>query len=363
MMNEDSFNKEIRIVNSKIKRRFNEQQDIVRCKLCGCDIKRKNNGFHRSHGIPRFILENIKEPVSENMKVAAPNAIFSMNPLDKEPYVGANNAGIFYLICSDCDQNYFQVYESENKLIQEINSQVLDSIALKIALKEYFDSFYKFQVGKIEFDSMTKNEIIESMLKVQSQLNKSVVKLDLRDFESDIQYSLRSYKKLYDSNYIIYSSIVDYTVPIAAQVSIPISRNIDYSNLQNVTSTNPHRIESLNLVIFPMKEQSLLLLFTRRNNRKMRKYIKQFNRLSRDMQQSELFYLAIRYKSTNIYFSPLVVSMLKENEVIRKIMAIGDSVLSFGPFKISEADSEELTTRHEIPNLLSEEYSVQKLKL
>lgn len=53
---------------------------------------------------------------------------------DKE-FIGTNKAGVFYSICSQCDLDKFQIYESEKALLNSSPKELVDSIGIKNIFK------------------------------------------------------------------------------------------------------------------------------------------------------------------------------------------------------------------------------------
>lgn len=128
------------MVKSKINNEFNNQRTQTCCVLCGKSIIDNSKAFHKSHTVPYFCLENIKALYNKNygvLKADYPGlrTIFS----DKE-FIGTNKAGVFYSICSDCDQEKFNIYENEEALLNKDPRDMVNSMALKIYLNELFNT-------------------------------------------------------------------------------------------------------------------------------------------------------------------------------------------------------------------------------
>lgn len=352
--------KEISIVKSKINQKFNEQREQTSCILCGEEIKSKSKGFHKSHTVPFFCLENIKGLYNKNYCVlkadfACLRTVFS----DKE-CVGTNKAGVFYSICSKCDQEKFNIYENEKALLTLPPEEIVDSIALKIYLNELFNCRLKSFKNTLDHSKLTEEELIASFLDNIGKTEQPTVEVDIRDFQENLEFAKRSLENGYRNYKIIYHKILDYTVPIAAQVSIPISRNVDFSKLQNVNVLNYKTLEDLLICIFPLEKQSIILVFYKIGDRLMKKYEKQFKRLTEEEKLKEIFYLLIRYKASNYFFSPLIKNVFTD-ENIRGICSIEDTAIKFGNHTMDCGIFENQKWKQYLPSILSKEYSVQSL--
>lgn len=87
--------------------------------------------------------------------------------------------------------------------------------------------------------------MISSYFESIAGVESPTVDCDIRDFETDLKIAKTAYENGYRNYRIIYYKILDYTVPIAAQTSIPISHNIDYSKLQEVAQIGHKRMTKM----------------------------------------------------------------------------------------------------------------------
>lgn len=348
-------------MRSSVNKHINNQNRFTCCEYCGKELKEKRIAFHKSHNVPLFCLENIKGEYMNNIGVIRPNYIFR-TVFDNDPFIGIGKAGVFYALCSECDNHLFKCYESEERLLLSEPLEIMDQIALKIYLNELSKSRIVSIKSQLRYVDISDDELIASFFASESILKASVVDIDIRDYENDLDYAKRSLKNNYHNYRVLFHKIVDYTVPIAGQVSIPISRNIDFSEIQNVSSGNPSRIEDLIIGVLPLKEKSVIIMFTRLDNKKIKKYIKLFNKLSENDKLREIFYLLIRYRDTDYFFSPLIREKLQDAS-IREIYSIEDNTIRMNGFSLSFSDCENQKLRFNVPSLLSEEFSMQRLRI
>ena len=83
-------------------------------------------------------------------------------PFSDKEYVGTNKAGVFYSICSKCDQEKFNIYESEKALLTMKPEEIVDSLALKIYLNELFNSRLRSFKNTLNHSELTDDQIIVS---------------------------------------------------------------------------------------------------------------------------------------------------------------------------------------------------------
>ena len=248
-------NKEISIVKSKINQRFNNQRDQISCALCGKELKNQSRSFHKSHTVPFFCLENIKGLYKKNYNVLKAEYIGLRTPFSDKEYVGTNKAGVFYSICSKCDQEKFNIYESEKALLTMKPEEIVDSLALKIYLNELFNSRLRSFKNTLNHSELTDDQIIVSFFDSIGNTEEPTVEVDIRDFQENLDFAKRSFENGYGNYKIIYHNILDYTVPIAAQVSIPISHNVDFTKLQNVNVLNHKNTGRFVDMYFPIEKE------------------------------------------------------------------------------------------------------------
>lgn len=359
MNNKLPSSKEISILKSKINQQFNKQNDQTCCALCGRKLKDEARSFHKSHTVPFFCLENIKGIYNKNYGVLNANFACLRTSFSDKEFIGTNKAGVFYSICSKCDQEKFNVYESENALLNKSPKELVDSLALKIYLNELFNTRLRNFKGTLKHSELTEDQIISSFLDTKSNIEKSAVEMDIKDFQDDLDFAKTSFEKGYCNYRIIYHAVLDYTVPIAAQVAIPVARNVDFTELQVVNIYNKKRLEDLLICIFPLKTKSVIILFTRIDNKLMKKYRKQFNKLSDEDQLKEIFIYLLDIKRP-ITFSPLLKDILSDENIVN-VCSIEDTLAVTNIFTFNFADFEDRNWKENLPSILSEKFSIQNL--
>jgi len=130
--------------------------------------------------------------------------------------------------------------------------------------------------------------------------------------------------------------------------------------LQEVAQIGHKRIEDLLICIFPLKEKSVIIAFYKIGDNLIKKYSKQFFKLSEEEKLKEIFYLLLRHKTSNYFYSPLLKEILQDVN-IRGICSIEDTVIQTEVFRLDLSMFEERQWKINLPSILSERYSVQNL--
>lgn len=108
---------DIKKLNSKVNKKLVNQREETKCSLCVVELKGKCKSFHKSHTVPLFCLENIKSKYKNKYCVLNANYICYRTIFSEDEYVGVNNVGVFYSICSKCDNP--KLLENEKSYIKK----------------------------------------------------------------------------------------------------------------------------------------------------------------------------------------------------------------------------------------------------
>ena len=101
-------------------------------------------------------------------------------------------------------------------------------------------------------------------------------------------------------------------------------------------------------------------MFIENNDKRYRKFYKQFNKLPKDEQLKALIFIIFAY-SEEVYFSPTIKEELLKNTDLCEFAKKGSDIISFDPFcnAIDVAKEEfDLNNRYKVPNLLDEKYKL-----
>lgn len=136
------------------------------CYYCGKPV----SSFCNSHSVPRFCLRNI----------ALDGEVLTLNTLVDNPFLdsekGIENAGVFHLICNDCDSKIFSDYENPDNYNNKPTPKMINQIALKNSLK----SISKRNLEIEQFNILEKNS---SKAKIITQAKNLANKMDLNEYK------------------------------------------------------------------------------------------------------------------------------------------------------------------------------------
>lgn len=245
-----------------------KSQEKKECYLCGTKLDKYCN----SHTVPKFIFDEISE---NGMLADGKETQVKISKHFKRP--GAKNAGTFRMICSDCDAEYFNPYESKKVLSNITNNdyKLFSRIALKTTL-------YKLYKRKVELEMQFSFED-KDITNAQIDTNKMVFGMDLNDFI----YEANLYKDivLKEQNRIdvIYNELIDVKSHLVCQNSFPIYVGLDNRVLVDVRNYDKtYNVETIHFCVFPIGDKTRVILFKHKHHHKYKKFIPQFNELSRE---------------------------------------------------------------------------------
>lgn len=333
----------------EISKRFNEIYKAAQnnskgthCYYCGNKCK----GFCNSHTTPAFCLRHI----AVNGKLYHLNTLVDLPILKNEK--GINESGTFHIICRDCDSKLFQDYENENNYIFQPSTKMLAEIALKNSLK---------LISKRKFE----NSFYEEMLKIG--LPKEIVErrhtvnnMDEKEFVKLFNHAKKSVEKPFDTDFHLYTHIVlPYRIPIAFQGFITLVCDLENVLINNIYSLDAsYEEKSINLCLFPLETQSIILMFVESGNKRYRSFFKQFNKLSQKEQLEIINYIVFSY-SEDFFLSPLL-----SDETITALTEAGKNttdLFTTSPFldpRKAICDIYNFESAKNLPNILSEQYKI-----
>ena len=143
-------------INKELSRSLSSARSSAKgsnCFIC----KNKCDSFCNSHSVPQFCLR----------KIADKGKVLQSGLQEEFPLLGddtgVKKAGIFFLICHNCDNTKFQEYENPQSYNQQISQTILAQIAMKNTLQLISKRKIEYQLYKIleERDSAIAQEITQ----------------------------------------------------------------------------------------------------------------------------------------------------------------------------------------------------------
>ena len=287
-------------VRKEVSRRFQEARNNSRpdtCLLCNKKLTKLCN----SHSVPQFVLKQL----AENGKIMQSSFLLAFEDIDIfETEKGVKNSGTFKFICHSCDKEFFSDYESEDALLGEVSDRMLAEIALKNEL---------LNVSKRSQEVELYRSLQEKIINIDYMID--LYSLDLRDFLQEVEVHKREILNNTKGAYqIIYKEILPFVVPIATQVAITLRVDMYGYPVNDVYNPDPKiNMQDLHLVIFPLKESSLVLAFYHKKDKKYRTLRHQFNSENSKKTKEFLNYLVFAY-TENFFISKKICEKIQSNK-------------------------------------------------
>lgn len=338
---------------SSLKQNIKDMQPTF-CPIC----EKKITAFCKSHSLPRFCLKNI----SDDGNVTPPSFIWG-NPIFEDK-MGIAKTGTFYLICRECDQQSFSHYENLENYTKEPTKEMLAEIAMKNALRYCYKriselSFYQNMLKQrwyIQDAPETISYALETTLR------------DFHDFQKDFKYAKKALANSINNGFNLnYYKLLDYTIPVAAQIEINLIFDLDGNVVNNIYKTDKsYNLQPIQICLFPLEKTSAIIIFSKEGDNRNRSFFKKFNKLSLDTQLHILSYLPFLY-SEDVFINNKIEAELKINDKVKETISASSIGIGFAedikilsPFdKIqSLKESYNLMQYKEFPNLLSREFSI-----
>lgn len=332
------------------------------CKLDKCyNCNKPTTSFCNSHFVPRFCLENI----GINGEVVGPNSILELPntnmPIMKE-HMGINASGTFQIICRDCDSKIFRDYENPDNYVmgKNIEQKILAQIAMKNYLKFISKRRMECALYEKQKEYCKTHGITDPYYRQRQEQGIRNSVLDLQSYE-------KSYKKackIAASNdygyYVIFYKILEYVCPIAVQAPISLAIDLEGNVVSDIFNMDPNYDPTeMHLCVFPLKTQTVVLLFIKDGDKKYRKFYKQFRKLNEDDQLSVLNYIIFLYCEDYFLARDIEkhINLEELKDVANRTPVVWDSVPKHNTDVLSDEFS--LTNHKSIPNLLSEKNRIR----
>ncbi len=272
---------------SKLYKEVRKNIKLEYCYYCHKDC----TSFCESHSVPRFILKNISD---EGKLIDSLVMLGELSVNYSE--VGLKKAGTFYLICNQCDSKVFSNYENPDNYVCRPTNEMM----CEIALKNYLNKIYQLTFNVEEF------RLIEELGNVEIARVGSD-KLRLNRYEDLFQTT----KSTFDFE-IIYYNRLDYIVPIAVQDGISLLYDLDGKKINNFDE----KIEEIHICIFPMKTESIILMFKNKSELRLNGFVKQFKKLGLKDRLDVINYLVF------VYSDRFLLSKQLDNMTVNKLKPI-----------------------------------------
>lgn len=324
-----------------------------RCLYCG----EKTSQLCNSHTIPQFILRRLSNEIGE---------IYNSNILIKMPMLmnnvnGIKSAGVFKLICRNCDSQLFSDYENpvtytDKKLITD---KVLAQIELKTYLKKMNIRYYEREMIK-EISKLGENileereKFVELDIKENELYIKEAKDIVERENINNKHYKLAYYKKL------------NYVVPVAFQDVLVLITGFDGNVINDIYNEDPNYVlQGLHICIFPLENSSVIMMFHSKKDTRYEKFFKDFNKYKLNEQLSIISYIILLY-SEEFFLSKKIKEELLRNKKINDVAQqtpINETNIMEIFQKVSlklAVNKYDLNNYKDIPNLLSKKYAISR---
>lgn len=323
-------------LRSRLSAQCRKESKPDNCFCCG----RATTTFCNSHTLPAFVLKNI----ALNGKLYTTNRVMDVPVFDDES--GINNTSTFHLICRECDSHVFSDYENpENYKLRPTGRMVA-----QMAMKNYLR-----QIGKRRFERSL-YAIMQAEYNVDFSGQLDVIDLDLREYLRGFRLAQRALSKGWDDQYFLFFyEKLNYVVPVASQGQLTPLVGLVGEQINNVfNKSGKYKIQSLHVSIFPLENESVVMLFLEKDSNRYRPFRKAFECLTLEDKLAAINYLVFCL-SEDVFLSKNLSDKHLDNEELRKVAGVSPVLASDTPeidCKVIDNDFS-FTKMHSIPNFLT----------
>lgn len=337
------------------------------CALCGKKIDRPCD----SHTVPHFVLQNL---VDDRGKI-----YFSFKFLNEISFWNTEgrpkSAGIFKLLCNDCDNQVFKIYEDPKALLNGISSQAATAIALKnllfvkckreqeiLAMELILNELRDPDANPKTLACFKKDYAAIGYLYYDCYNKQQIYRLDLKDLNEEIETAKKALQDGDDIYRCIYHRVLDYTIPVAYQGAMTIPSSFYGDVVNNTLDTSVKtKMEYLHTVVFPLKNQkSVVALLVDRRAENYRFFESDFNELSEDERLAMVNYLLFFFEE-DYYLSPRLPERIFKSSAVKKLVGKTYNQRDFRKIEACRETQEMVPAYRRfkcVENLLAPEYRI-----
>ena len=304
------------------------------CVLCG----KKVNSLCHSHSVPKMVLKEI----AKDGKVLLANSVFGISGFDV--YKHTKKAGIFHVICPECDSKVFQDYENSNNLIHTPTDKMMTEIALKNSLHQLRKrqmEIYIIDHADPPFDPLFRQQQIIQKKQQIKELNEDIdfYKTTLNNNKHN-RFTIVCYKKL------------PYKAPIAVETEFDLPTDMK-NNPINIFSPKKMqtRVQFIHLCVFPLHNETIVLMFYHNRDKKYASFNNQFNEFPEDKALMYLNWIIFKY-TENYFFSVQVNNAITNNKNLQMLSQEYNGRPCFGIGVPEAFEGFRYIQPYEIPNFL-----------
>lgn len=281
-LNEETFPNTVKDASEKMVSNIINSYKPEKCELCG----NVSSEFINSHCLPKFILKYIS---GKNGQIKFGQDLSGANLKNRKHSI--SNSWTFKNICSKCDNDFFKDYENEGFFQNKITDMVLNEIAAKNCLRYIYKRSADTLVWQKNL-SIARSKNIKIL--IDSAINEiQLAKMDINDYRSELKTIIKNKNEhLY---YLIDEINLPYRTTMAFQGPIAIKQGFDANTIINDSHNyDPnYQIQHLNICVFPHKQGTKIILFCRDGANRLRKFYKQYRKLSIDKKLYCINYLIL----------------------------------------------------------------------
>ncbi len=150
-----------------------------------------------------------------------------------------------------------------------------------------------------------------------------VANLDLLEYIKDFKNCKKIIEKGWaNEHYLFYYEKIDYTVPIAFQGEVCLNFDFQGNTINDVyNKSKKYKLQTLHISIFPMESQSIIMLFIKKDNKRLRQFYKQFNSLCHADKLSAINFIIFSL-SEDIFMSKTIHDEFMVNERLKNVAGL-----------------------------------------
>lgn len=204
----------------------------------------------------------------------------------------------------------------------------------------------------------------DDFMRFQIMETQRVSYLDLTEIKNELEKDLKILSKTSSSSFeLVFWEKLNYVTPIAFQGHMALVGDLKGNVINDIYNRSQNYvIENINICVFPLQQETVVIMFVSKDNKKYKNFISQFKKLTKDNKLQLISYMIFNY-SEDFFVSKMTTEKILNNKDLDIVTQNITNIYAFGEDmaqQLKKSKYQELKKYVTFPNLLGKEYSIVK---
>ena len=204
----------------------------------------------------------------------------------------------------------------------------------------------------------------DDFMRFQIMETQRVSYLDLNEIKNELEKDLKILSKTSSSSFeLIFWEKLNYVTPIAFQGHMALVGDLKGNVINDIYNRSQNYIiENINICVFPLQKETVVIVFVSKDNKKYKNFINQFKKLKKENKLQIISYMIFNY-SEDFFVSKMAKDEILNNKDLDIVTQNTTNIYTYDEEmaqQMKKSKYQELKNYATFPNLLGKEYSIVK---